>query len=73
MALDDELGEVAEHDEAHDDYPIAHVDFDHVSLHLIITVTVVAVTGAKTIFHFSENITKVIPESCLLIILGEFF
>ena len=75
MGADDVTGsdDVIAHDVIHGEYPIAQVDFDHVSLHLIITVTVLTVTAAKTIFHFFESITKIVPESCLLIILGKSF
>ena len=54
-------------------YPIASFDLSHVQLPLMVASWVVLVAYIKTVFHYSERVSKMVPESCLLVVLGNLF
>lgn len=51
-------------------YPVARLEFDHVSDIYAITLWILLGSLAKVGFHLSHKLTEKFPESCLLIILG---
>ena len=47
------------------------LNFDEVKVPLLVTIFLLVAGGMKTIFHLSGKLIKIVPESCLLVILGE--
>ena len=59
-----------DHESAHESFKIVHIDFSAVKVPFFVTVFLLVASGMKTVFHLSSKVTKVVPESCILVILG---
>jgi sodium/hydrogen exchanger-like protein 3 len=57
----------------HHHLQIFAIELDHVSMPLTISVWLFVVTLAKIVFHLSERVNSLFPDSALLIVLGLFF
>ncbi|XP_058446953.1 sodium/hydrogen exchanger 3 isoform X6 [Malaya genurostris] len=71
----------AEHDESDGDdghgegheverYPVAQVEFSRVETPFVIGVWILSASIAKIGFHMTPKLSKIFPESCLLIVVG---
>jgi len=56
--------------EHHKEMEVFHFDFEHVQFPLTITIWIIVASLAKVGFHMMPRISKMVPESCLLTILG---
>nr|AAM63431.1 truncated Na+/H+ exchanger [Aedes aegypti] len=66
-----ELGD-ASHGEGHEveRYPVAQVEFSRVETPFVIGVWILSASIAKIGFHMTPKLSKIFPESCLLIVVG---
>ncbi|XP_062707287.1 sodium/hydrogen exchanger 3 isoform X11 [Aedes albopictus] len=66
-----ELGETG-HGEGHEveRYPVAQVEFSRVETPFVIGVWILSASIAKIGFHMTPKLSKIFPESCLLIVVG---
>jgi sodium/hydrogen exchanger-like protein 3 len=67
----DEHGEGGNHSEhGGHRYHVAAFDFQYVKMHLIVGIWVLYAGGAKIFFHWEKHLSKIFPESCMLILIG---
>ncbi|XP_062610042.1 sodium/hydrogen exchanger 3-like [Saccostrea cucullata] len=62
--------EAGEHKNETERYKLVVFDFDRVELPLVICLWILIVALAKIAFHLNSKLPTVIPESCLLIVMG---
>ena len=55
----------------HASFHLVSMQFSEVKVPFFVTVFLLLASGVKTVFHLSKKVTKIIPESCLLVILGK--
>lgn len=74
-----EGGDDGGHDEGHGEsgshgeverYPVSQVDFSRVETPFVIGVWILSASIAKIGFHMTPKLSKIFPESCLLIVVG---
>lgn len=68
-----QVGSAKEHEESHNEterYKILSFDFERVELPYVICLWILIVALAKIAFHLNDKLPTIIPESCLLIVLG---
>ncbi|XP_035679249.1 sodium/hydrogen exchanger 2-like [Branchiostoma floridae] len=58
------------HEETLTRYQVAVLDFHHVMSPYTIALWIVLASIAKIGFHLSHKVSKIVPESCLLVVLG---
>ncbi|XP_050076668.1 sodium/hydrogen exchanger 3 isoform X2 [Anopheles maculipalpis] len=54
----------------HDRYPVSQVDFSRVETPFVIGVWILSASIAKIGFHMTPKLSRIFPESCLLIVVG---
>ncbi|XP_028407728.1 probable Na(+)/H(+) antiporter nhx-9 [Dendronephthya gigantea] len=57
------------HNEVHK-IKVAKFDFEYIATPFIVTVWVLLASLLKVVFHMTERLSKVFPESCMVILLG---
>uniref|UniRef100_A0A182Q8W0 Sodium/hydrogen exchanger n=1 Tax=Anopheles farauti TaxID=69004 RepID=A0A182Q8W0_9DIPT len=60
----------AEDEHAHQRYPVSQVDFARVDTPFVIGVWILSASIAKIGFHMTPKLSRIFPESCLLIVVG---
>ncbi|XP_035917370.1 sodium/hydrogen exchanger 3 isoform X5 [Anopheles stephensi] len=58
------------HGGSHDRYPVSQVDFSRVETPFVIGVWILSASIAKIGFHMTPKLSRIFPESCLLIVVG---
>ncbi|XP_053677726.1 sodium/hydrogen exchanger 3 [Anopheles nili] len=59
-----------EHGAEHERYPVSQVDFSRVETPFVIGVWILSASIAKIGFHMTPKLSRIFPESCLLIVVG---
>ncbi|XP_075242866.1 sodium/hydrogen exchanger 3-like isoform X2 [Convolutriloba macropyga] len=60
----------AHSEEDHESFHLVSMQFSEVKVPFFVTVFLLVASVMKTVFHLSSKITKIVPESCLLVTLG---
>uniref|UniRef100_A0A8C9V2K1 Sodium/hydrogen exchanger n=1 Tax=Scleropages formosus TaxID=113540 RepID=A0A8C9V2K1_SCLFO len=63
-------GDASSHHQHGGGYKIVQWEWSYVQTPYIIAIWILVASVAKILFHFSQRVTTVVPESCLLILLG---
>uniref|UniRef100_A0A8C9WKU8 Sodium/hydrogen exchanger n=1 Tax=Scleropages formosus TaxID=113540 RepID=A0A8C9WKU8_SCLFO len=69
-AGDEAHGDASSHHQHGGGYKIVQWEWSYVQTPYIIAIWILVASVAKILFHFSQRVTTVVPESCLLILLG---
>ncbi|ESN98753.1 hypothetical protein HELRODRAFT_106963, partial [Helobdella robusta] len=66
-------GEAGEEEEHEERFQVAKFDFNYVKVPFIVGIWILYAVCAKLFFHWEKYLSRIFPESCLLIIIGVIF